>query len=803
MTTLDALGQLKRASVVVRSPAGLGTAYLVSPTELATCHHVVESAGLGADVTLLLDGTKVAATVRRWDEQTDCALLEIASPLAGREPLRLAGACAHKAAWDGYGFPRVVDGEGIPFFGTVIDPESRDDEHRPMITLYSDQLAAGMTAAGHGLAGGPVVVGGAVIGHFSRALAAPEGYGRPALGVVYASRAANVLSLLGQAPAVPVAQSPDVVFLADQIPAVGPDEYHAFISYRSSDRPFAKALFDRLDAIGLRVFLDVNELVAGDQLAARLHNALGRSRCGIVLVSQEWTESPWCREEGNALVARAVNEDGKFRVIPLRLDDMAMPGLFAGRLWLDFAGNQIPAGRKLEEVVYAVLGRPAPARGTLDQKVQATLTSATDEALRRIDRMLEDPQDFRTLVDFLKRSGLPEVAPRLRAAEALIEAGRPEAALELLSAPEPSIRACQLRALALSRAGRHQEALDLLEPLRNHGPIDSETWGILGGIYKRLWRQKGNRAHLIKSFDTYQEAYAATGDSYVGINVATLALMLDDAEESRRVAMAVQADLGARPLDRLGLWHCATLAEAFVITGQLDQAARWYRRAVAKTVTRPANIAVMRTQARMLLEKKQLGSRALDPSLPVPSVVTFSGHLTDAPGRALPRFPEAKATAVGERIARALRDRGGVVHGVCSAARGSDLLFLEDVLENDGTATVFLPFPAAAFKQVSVGYGWDARCDAVLSNPRVDVRPPLLDVLPPEPDRGAAFEACNRTIIQEGRRLARQVDDKDPVLLTVWNGAPGDGAGGTAHAVTTWLQYGFRHENINIAEERS
>lgn len=803
----DVLAQLKKASVLVKVPVGFGTAYFVSPTQLATCHHVVESAGLEATVDLVLDdGETVPATVRRWDEQTDCALLEIAQPLPGRKPLPLAGACEQKASWDGYGFPALVKGEGMPFFGVVTDPEAKDDKHRPMTTLYSDQLAAGMATPVNGLSGGPVVVGGAVVGHFSRVLGTDEASGRPALGVIYASRASNVLALLGQAPSVKVAEAPPIVPFAEQIPALGTGEYHAFISHRSTDRVFAKLLFERLDAIGFKVFLDENELVPGDQLAAKLHASMARSRCGIVLVSQSWAQSSWCVEEGNALVARAVNEEGKFRVIPVRIDDGPMHAMFAGRMWVDFAGRAKPEGRALDQIVYAVLGRAVPKAGTPAQKVQATLTDATDEALRRIDSMpidklLKDPQNFRSLVDFLQSAGLPEVAPRFRAAEALIGAGKYEAALKLLPPPEQSTRATQLSALALSRDGKHDKALELLEPLFESGQIDSETGGILGGIYKRLWRSTGNQAYLIKSYETYQEAYKKTADSYVGINVATLAFMLDDAEESRKVAAAVSDDLGSRKLADLDEWQRATVGEAFVITGDLENAARWYKHAVAKTVTRPASIAAMRKQARMLLEKQGKAGNALDGSLPVPSVVTFSGHLTDGPDRAVPRFPASKETAVATQIKNVLDRKGGAAHAVCSAARGGDLLFLEEVVLNRrGTATVFLPFPREAFKKVSVGYGWDARFDKMLDHERVDVKAPLLAELPPDPEQGAAFEACNRAIIDEARRLAQQLDDTAPMMLTVWNGRPGDGTGGTAHAVSTWLQYGYRHENVDVSK---
>ena len=89
-------------------------------------------------------------------------------------------------------------------------------------------------------------------------------------------------------------------------------------------------------------------------------------------------------------------------------------------------------------------------------------------------------------------------------------------------------------------------------------------------------------------------------------------------------------------------------------------------------------------------------------------VAAFTGHMVDAPGRDEPRFPLNKVESVRREIARAL-EAYDVRHGFSSAARGSDILFLEELLKRGGTAHIFLPFPARAFAQTSVGYGWDGR----------------------------------------------------------------------------------------------
>lgn len=179
------------------------------------------------------------------------------------------------------------------------------------------------------------------------------------------------------------------------------------------------------------------------------------------------------------------------------------------------------------------------------------------------------------------------------------------------------------------------------------------------------------------------------------------------------------------------------------------------------------------------------------------AVVAFTGTMTDAPGRKVPRFPDRPdlVSWVAARIRAALvaMDAG---EGVCSAARGADLLFLEALLELGGTATVLLPFPAEAFERTSVGYGWDGRLRAALANPRVEAR-----VLAPEPpaehELSAAFAACNGAIATVARdRAARR--GSVAVLLAVWDGRPGDGTGGTGDFVRTWEEGGARAEIIRL-----
>jgi hypothetical protein len=177
-------------------------------------------------------------------------------------------------------------------------------------------------------------------------------------------------------------------------------------------------------------------------------------------------------------------------------------------------------------------------------------------------------------------------------------------------------------------------------------------------------------------------------------------------------------------------------------------------------------------------------------------VAAFSGHMTDAPGRMDPRFPEHKAEAVRMEIARRLA-QFHVQFGFSSAARGADILFIEELLTRDGSPHVFLPFPRDAFAKTSVGYGWDERYQRILQDSRVRVVE-LSSEVPADVEQPAAYDRCNKTLQEEAIRWAADRRIK-PMLVTVWNGNPGDGRGGTADAVKAWERKGYALELINLA----
>jgi tetratricopeptide (TPR) repeat protein len=134
-------------------------------------------------------------------------------------------------------------------------------------------------------------------------------------------------------------------------------------------------------------------------------------------------------------------------------------------------------------------------------------------------------------------------------------------------------------AFALNRQGESETALEILERvIRDQGP-SSETYGLIGRIYKDRWadaRKAGNDLEaegcLTCAIDNYVRGFEADWrDAYPGINAVTLLDVKGDAESLGRqaellpvVRFAVNQRLRSAKPD---YWDHATLLELAVLAG--------------------------------------------------------------------------------------------------------------------------------------------------------------------------------------------------------------------------------------------
>src|SRR5205085_4831434 len=98
--------------------------------------------------------------------------------------------------------------------------------------------------------------------------------------------------------------------------------------------------------------------------------------------------------------------------------------------------------------------------------------------------------------------------------------------------------------------------------------------------------------------------------------------------------------------------------------------------------------------------------------LRIPNVIVFAGHMIDRSDRPVPRFPPE----FEPMVAQAIRGKIDILKpgfGFAPAACGSDILFLEAVLDVGAEITVVLPYNKEEFVRDSVdllaGASWRSR----------------------------------------------------------------------------------------------
>lgn len=137
-------------------------------------------------------------------------------------------------------------------------------------------------------------------------------------------------------------------------------------------------------------------------------------------------------------------------------------------------------------------------------------------------------------------------------------------------------------ALALGRSGKFRRAAEILEQLIKKRP-NSETYGLLGGVYRRQWKseiERGGseryaRALYQKSLAAYKHGFECDWrDPYPGVNAVVLSALLDLDETLRdplfgAVTYAVSRRL-AQPEPEY--WDYACAVELATVAGDTDRA---------------------------------------------------------------------------------------------------------------------------------------------------------------------------------------------------------------------------------------
>ncbi len=352
------------------------------------------------------------------------------------------------------------------------------------------------------------------------------------------------------------------------------------------------------------------------------------------------------------------------------------------------------------------------------------------------------------------------------------------------------LRFKQLFALSLSKLGTPEAALSFLEPVYKQFPDDPESAGILGSIYKELFKKNQSTAFAIKSRDTYFQNFTITRNYYTGINAASMSAMAGQASRGREIATEVIAILEGNSTD--DFWKLATLGEACMLTKNRSRSIEYFIQARKHVGNDWGKITSVHNQLWLLNHFIPVSNEILKIFSP-PTVVAFIGHMIDQPNRPTPRFPASIEQQVKDSIANSIRTLNARI-GYCSLACGSDILFAEAMVAEGGEVNIFLPFSESDFIEQSIrfaGEHWVKRYKDLIEK---------FPVTYITRESYAGFDdlfAYQNRIISGMAALRSAAHHAEPTLLTVLSEVDlKRKEGGTRDTIHLW-PFPQRHVNIN------
>jgi class 3 adenylate cyclase/tetratricopeptide (TPR) repeat protein len=363
------------------------------------------------------------------------------------------------------------------------------------------------------------------------------------------------------------------------------------------------------------------------------------------------------------------------------------------------------------------------------------------------------------------------------------------------------------KAIALSRLGSVGEAREILLALHEKRPENAAILSAIGRTFKDLALAATHppilASNLDKAHSFYLRAFELSGAYYPAINAATVALWQQNrktaCELAERVKDLCRAVLQKDPED---YWAAATIAEAELVLsiqeGAVSHSAlSHYQRAstIAHHLRHWGDLSSTRRQAKRTCELAGWDFSSLQKIFGLPNVIIFSGHMIDSSSRLRPRFPPNLVPAVAEKIKEQLHQCDAQI-GISSAACGSDLLFIEAMLERGAEIHVVLPWRKEEFLRTSVAINddadWTQKFDQLLN----EVTSVTYLSQQSAPSGNLGYVYCSDCM--NGMALYRaETIGSDVTPVAVWDGKKGDGLGGTASFVHFWRS---RHHPVEVID---
>jgi formylglycine-generating enzyme required for sulfatase activity len=132
--------------------------------------------------------------------------------------------------------------------------------------------------------------------------------------------------------------------------------FDVFLSYHSLDRPAVLRVKDALQAHGLKVWLDQDQIRPGDLFVGALEEGLQSSKAVAFFISPGAMKSGWLREEYSRALVLANSSQDNVRLVPVILRHSPMPAFITTRQSVDLSDESLFEER-IERLVWGLTGK--------------------------------------------------------------------------------------------------------------------------------------------------------------------------------------------------------------------------------------------------------------------------------------------------------------------------------------------------------------------------------------------------------------------------------------------------------------
>ena len=369
-------------------------------------------------------------------------------------------------------------------------------------------------------------------------------------------------------------------------------------------------------------------------------------------------------------------------------------------------------------------------------------------------------------------------------------------------------------ARSLADCYAYKEAEKLLRELYDKGFTDGYVTGQLAKIRKTLAMKLGDQENLNEALSYYKRGYdtaleqmtvqaklsdlwyAAVDQAiYNGINTATMYMLKHNKELCNKTAGEVLELCSAKETDKISYWDQASMGEACLLDGNLVDSAKYYSEAAAEAP--PGDIESMITQIRAICAYLNIETKWISDVFVVPAAVIFSGHAIDREGEQ--RFPESDELRVTEEIRCFLqKEKPGFAY--CSATPGSEIIFIEQMLEMGAEVHIYLPYEVASFQKLFDEYdpSWLERFNNILDKvSSITVTGTFDEGL------NDANRQFNNKYMAGLARLKSESSNCTLKALTLWDGVVDSNSDCVPGAVSIWNEIGINYEQIKTQGTKS